>query len=94
VAGYKIGDLVRVRSRAWYEQNKNWSGEVRDPGVGDSFVSMMAKFCGGVMKISRVYGMAGQANWYNLEGDDRFGWCEWMFEPPENLIENVRDAAL
>jgi hypothetical protein len=91
VAGYKIGDLVRIRSRAWYEQNKDPVGYVWDPGVSVYLSPRMSKFCGRVMKISRVY---IAASGYDLEGVYQADWREWMFEPPENLIENVKDIAL
>lgn len=45
---YKKGDLVRVKSREWYDAHKDIDGYV------DRFVPPMARFCGKIATVTTV----------------------------------------
>lgn len=77
---YKIGDRVVVKSREWYDSNKNSMGAVLVPC---GFVREMAKYCGHVLTISRV-GYAG----YAVDGTG-FSWSDEMFEGLESEVNNT-----
>lgn len=49
----RIGDKVRIKSREWYEANKNGGGTVF---VRGTFVPKMTQFLGKVMEIESVNG--------------------------------------
>lgn len=41
---YKVGDKVRIKSKEWYEENRNTYGDVDDDSA--VFNSSMEKYCG------------------------------------------------
>lgn len=71
---YKVGDRVAVKSRKWYDENKDEYGIIQ---IGtDTFVRSMSKFCGGTVTISQLKNKS-----YLIEGDpDKFHWYDDMFE--------------
>lgn len=97
---HKVGDKVRIRSKEWYERNKNENGIVVASTV--NFNENMSKFLGKEAVITNVY------NGYytiNLTGD-LYIWDDYMFEKtPENrtslfksianaIAESARDNAI
>lgn len=51
MAKYKVGDKVRVKSRGWYEENKDKYGDVKCILF---FFSSMAKYCGKTATITQI----------------------------------------
>lgn len=49
---YKVGDKVRIKSREWYEANKNKYGDVDFPCC--AFTAAMSAMCGKVYEITSV----------------------------------------
>ena len=69
---YKQGDRVRVKSLAWYNENKDKYGNVILPHF--CFASDMAVHCGKVYNISMVL-----TDWYYL-AEVEGGWTDEMLE--------------
>ena len=69
---YKQGDRVRVKSLAWYNENKDKYGNVILPHF--CFASDMAVHCGKVYTISMVL-----TDWYYL-AEVEGGWTDEMLE--------------
>jgi len=48
MAGLKhgIGDTVQIKSREWYDKNKDKNGDVRFGFGKEPFISKMAVYCG------------------------------------------------
>ena len=67
----KVGDLVRIKSREWYEKWKNPYGNV---GVTYTFAEGMSMFCGRILEveIATKYG-------FSLKGVG-YSWSLEMFE--------------
>ena len=76
---HKVGDRVRVKSLAWYNENKdddNCIDLIRDNDSGFNFIETMAAFCGKVMTISDI-----NCDYYNmLEDSGEYYWTDEMFE--------------
>ena len=51
---YNVGDTVLIKSRQWYDANKDESGCIPSLSGGCSFLSSMAPYCGQTMKIAGV----------------------------------------
>lgn len=49
---YKVGDKVRIKSREWYDANKNIYGDVDFPYC--AFIAAMSAMCGKVYEITDV----------------------------------------
>lgn len=83
----KVGDKVRIKSREWYEANKDGKGVV--PGVC-YFTPQMAILCGKTFTITVVCG-----DYYRLDGEARpYFFTEMMLEDdvpaPLGLIRKKR----
>ena len=72
---YNVGDTVLIKSRQWYDANKNESGCIPSPSGGYSFVSRMAQYCGQTMKIASVF----RAREYYMENSD-YLFSDFMIE--------------
>lgn len=84
----KVGDKVRIKSREWYEANKDEFGIVRVPC---GFTEGMARFCGKTLTITMGRGVGR----YALDGGaEGFTFTEGMFEDdsptPLGLIRTKR----
>ena len=67
---YKVGDKVKIRSLAWYYQNKDKFGCI------DYFIPEMSKYCGQEATIVGSY-----FKMYLIDIDNHFWyWTEEMFE--------------
>jgi hypothetical protein len=75
---YNVGDVVRVKSREWYEANKDKLGSI-DFGIV-SFTSCMLKYCGVSAVVSAV-----EAFFYKLEGIE-----PWVFT--DEMLEDALDT--
>lgn len=49
---YKVGDIVCIKSKEWYEQNKNNFGYITCDRL--AFNSMMSCYCGEVGEITEI----------------------------------------
>ena len=79
---YKIGDRVRIKSLDWYNDNRDYYGNV-DCGFY-YFTEEMTKYCGKILTIGEVY-----RNDYELQEDKNFIWTDDMFD---SIIENTDDV--
>lgn len=71
---YKVGDKVVVKSKAWYDENKDENGNVQMKF--NSFVDSMAELCGKTVTISEIYNKGYRIK----EEPHRFYWYDDMFE--------------
>lgn len=88
---YKIGDIVRVKSLDWYNENKDSNGciDFYYPDVSVSLNSKMASFFGKKVTIEYIKGNSYLIN----EDGHRFAWTDGMFEEQERqLLINEDDA--
>lgn len=88
---YKVGDVVKVKSLKWYEENKDVRGDIYMRTSNHSkiiFNSIMANFCGKNVTIKNELGYK-----YSIE-EDGHGWCftDDMFEEriPKEVVEEVK----
>lgn len=87
---HKVGDKVRIKSREWYEKNKNTSGDILCGGT--FFVEDMERYCGETATITSV------DKTYNINIDDNeFNWTDEMFEdeaphPSEDLLKDIANV--
>lgn len=70
---FKVGDKVRVKPLEWYHANKDECGDVQTP---DCFMEDMAKFCGKILTITKVWG----ESYKMLEDDDNYSFDDEMLE--------------
>jgi hypothetical protein len=64
----KDGDIVKVKSLAWYNKNKNKDGKVR---IGPTFVKEMADFCG---KKVTIRSFVEKTKLFRIT-EDSYGYC-------------------
>lgn len=81
----KIGDKVKIKSRDWFEENKqvgrceDWCVEF--PGEKYYFSEEMCTYCGDIAKITYISESKDEEPTYSLNIDDGcFGWTESMFD--------------
>lgn len=79
---YKIGDIVRIKSRDWYEKNKDKIGNIDIDGI--SFGEYKSKYCGKIAKITGVH-----SNSYSIDIDILSCWTDGMFEGKYAIIDSV-----
>lgn len=81
-----IGELVQIRSKEWFEKNKEYiNDEFRvDRGESFYFSEDMLKYCGKIATIKEIK-FSGA---YDLDLDNgSYGWCDFMFEDVD--IESI-----
>lgn len=85
---YKVGDKVRVKSLEWYNENKNFEGNVyTEENTGIYFSEFMSNLCGKIVQIEKVNGDYS----YYVNGSSLF-WQDWMFEPvTEEKQEDIQE---
>lgn len=71
----KKGDIVRIKSLDWYDNNKDEKGNVTVTGYSCSFTKVLSELCGKCFIIDEV----GDKGIY-LD-DLPYTFYEWMFEP-------------
>lgn len=85
---HKVGDRVRIKSREWYEKNKNIYGDIF---FGDAFfTAAMHRYCGNVATI------ASADRIYRLDIDNsEWVWTDEMFEDDEPQVSDqlIKDIA-
>jgi hypothetical protein len=95
---YKAGDMVRIRSKEWYDarpRDGHYEYDVRPAEALYSFTSGMAKYAGKIFTIDKVC-----EHYYCLKMPPKAGidvfynWEDWMFDPdyiPDESI-STKDA--
>lgn len=73
---FKEGDIVRIKSLDWYNNNKDKNGNVIVTGYSCSFTKALSEFCGKCLVIEKVEDTGGI-----YLNDLPYVFCEWMFEP-------------
>lgn len=95
-ARYKVGDIVRVKDREWYDKNKNSEGDVIR--IIPRFLQEEAKYCGKIAKIISVeycedfFYPKNKIPVYYIDLDNcRVSWSEDAFEIfTEEKIDNPK----
>lgn len=79
---HKIGDKVKIKSKEWYEKNKNISGDIY---CGDTlFLAAMHRYCGNIATITSVGSI------YRLDIDNgKWGWADEMLEDDESQVSET-----
>ena len=90
---YKVGDKVRIKSLEWYNENKNAYMNVAHDDYSNSFVQLMADYCGMEANITEVEG-----SYYILDVDNGdWWWKDFMFEEPlvdDSNYEQLKEIAI
>lgn len=73
---FKEGDVVRIKSLDWYNNNKDENGNVNVTGYLCSFTKVLSQFCGKCFVIEKVEDTGGI-----YLNDLPYVFYEWMFEP-------------
>lgn len=79
---YKVGDKVRIKSREWYESNRNKNGEYVVDRL--SFTDSMTKFCG---KEATITYSDEDDGTYQLDIDSFYWFNDEMFE--DSTLDNA-----
>ncbi len=85
----KVGDKVRIKSRKWYDANKDANGRVNVPCT---FTPRMVRYCGNTYEIAEVLTLFGD-RWYHLKGLDFLNFSEEMFDLDEPTGESSFDKS-
>jgi hypothetical protein len=82
---HKIGDVVRVKSKEWYDKSaKTEIGDIAidQPSGHIWFCKKMTQYCGQELTITSV---TEQGNYFTKEAND-YLWCDEFFEDDENPL--------
>ena len=79
---YKVGDKVKIKSLDWYNDNRDYDGNVECGFY--YFTEEMSKYCGKILTIGNIH-----KNGYDLQEDENFAWTDDMFD---SIIENPDDV--
>lgn len=71
---FKKGDIVRIKSLDWYNNNKDEKGNVSVTGYSCSFTKVLSEYCGKCFVIDEVEVKGIYLN------DIPYVFYEWMFE--------------
>lgn len=89
---HKVGDIVRIKSREWYNINQGEYSKVRCGNI--FFFEEMSVYCGKSAKIENII----DSEYYCLDVDNHeWFWSDEMFEESEPKViseEIIRAAAL
>ena len=73
---HKVGDIVKIKSREWYNENKEKDGVVRLKE--QPFERSMSEYLGKTAKIMEI---KTSKLWYGLDIDEQWwNWTDEMFE--------------
>ena len=76
---YNVGDKVRIKSKEWYDENKDEDGNVNIPFF---FNSEMSYYCGEITSITKIE----KYSYYRIYLDgEKWNWSDEMFD------ENYKD---
>lgn len=81
---HKIGDKVKIKSKEWYDKNKDYYGDVL---CQDTYLSpTMANYCGKMATITRIE----TNNLYRIDIDNgEYWWNNGMFEDDEPQVSET-----
>ena len=71
---YKVGDKVKIKSLDWYNDNRDYNGNVECGFY--YFIEEMSKYCGKILTIGKIY----RNDSYILQEDENFIWTDEMFD--------------
>ncbi len=80
---YKVGDKVKIKSLDWYNDNRDFYGNV-ECGVY-YFIEEMTKYCGKILTIGNIH-----KNGYDLQEDENFAWTDDMFDSNIEKPDDVK----
>lgn len=94
---YKVGNKVRIKSKEWYDKNKDESGYVDGDYKDCTFIPDMASFLGKTSVITRI-----NDDGYSLKLDNgTYKWNDYMIEglateqPAEpTLFDRIKSAII
>lgn len=78
---HKVGDKVRIKSKEWYEENKDESGEIDSCG----FTEMMRHYCG---QVATIVDMDNYSYLIDLDNGS-YSWCDGIFEDDEPQVSET-----
>ena len=85
---YNVGDVVQIKSKQWYWDNRDICGYILPPGYNISFNNDMANYCGGEYIIRHKWDAKDIRYGYSLidvtHPDSEiwsFDFASYMFEP-------------
>nr|DAP94238.1 MAG TPA: hypothetical protein [Herelleviridae sp.] len=81
---FKEGDVVRIKSLDWYNNNKDKNGNVVVTGYSCSFTKALSEFCGKCFVIEKVEDTGGI-----YLNDLPYVFYEWMFEPGKYELKSL-----
>lgn len=83
---FKVGDKVTIKSREWYEENKDEDGYV-DCGI-NVFTEEMVKYAGVSAEVKMVL-----SHDYTIDADGgRYSWTDEMFEDNDGQAKSSLDT--
>lgn len=78
---HKVGDKVRIKSKEWWEENKDEFGEIDSC----NFTEMMQHYCG---KVATIVDMDNYS--YSIDLDNgSYSWCDGIFEDDEPQVSET-----
>lgn len=81
---FKEGDVVRIKSLDWYNNNKDKNGNVVAIGYSCSFTKALSEFCGKCFVIEKVEDTRGI-----YLNDLPYVFYEWMLEPGKYELKSL-----
>lgn len=81
---FKEGDIVRIKSLDWYNDNKDKNGNVIVTGYSCSFTKALSEFCGKCFVIEKVENTGGI-----YLNDLPYVFYEWMLEPGKYELKSL-----
>ena len=82
---HKVGDKVRIKSKEWYEENKNAEEYVNV--LNERFIASMADYCG---KIATITSISTDSIFYRINLDNGcWKWNDGMFEDDEPQVSET-----
>lgn len=92
---YKVGDKVRIKSRDWYDANKDEDGNIFLNGL--LFIKPMAEYLGKEAVIKGVGVLFNGRIAYKLDIDgEEFGWFDEFIEgtetTPTDIIKDIAEV--
>lgn len=83
----KVGDKVKIKSRAWYEKWSDKDGNIRFTETSCAFVKGMKDLCGRVFTINGVIDYNDGKRWL-LDNDHHF-WVPEFFEEVYPMLNQI-----
>lgn len=103
---YRVGDIVYIRSKKWFDKNSNnvkklTCDHVEDPEgkAGFTFDHSMIEYCSKKAKISYISDFGTRYVFYQIDIDNGvFAWCDFMFDDVKKIrkrkLKELENATL